>query len=532
MILKSRDIRLIFLILTIFSTLILPISFILRSSYLLRYQASTPIKIKTSRSSIVKTWVGNGIIICDENYDQWYPQICSDKSGGAIITWEDERGGEVGNIFAQRINSMGNLNWTANGVAICTENNTQGSPQICSDGTGGAIITWNDKRNNLHYDIYAQKINFTGDIKWDFNGTEICTMNESQVVPQICSDGNGGAIITWTDYRNGNNYDIFVQRINSSGSVMWNVNGTEICTEGGDQIFPKICSDGTGGAILTWEDSRGADTDIYAQRVNSTGGVQWISNGVPICTANNTQWYPKICSDGIGGAIITWEDYRSDLDYDIYAQYINSTGHVLWIANGSEICTATGDQERPQICSNGHADVIITWQDSRGADTDIYAQMIDSTGDTKWVDNGVVICSANEDQEKPQICSDGNGGAIITWEDWRDIWGHIYAQQVNISGKAQGSTEGVVICTAPLAQKQPRICSDEDKGAIITWFDKRNGVDYDIYAQWVKIESLLNGGKPDQLRIIIIISLTFGGITVIGIIGIYFLRKRRKDEYN
>ena len=32
----------------------------------------------------------------------------------------------------------------------------------------------------------------------------------------------------------------------------------------------QICSDGTGGAIITWEDDRGGVCDIYAQRINST----------------------------------------------------------------------------------------------------------------------------------------------------------------------------------------------------------------------------------------------------------------------
>lgn len=38
------------------------------------------------------TWSINGNIICNETYDQELPQICSDGYGGALITWEDRRG--------------------------------------------------------------------------------------------------------------------------------------------------------------------------------------------------------------------------------------------------------------------------------------------------------------------------------------------------------------------------------------------------------------------------------------------------------
>jgi len=73
---------------------------------------------------------------------------------------------------------------------------------------------------------------------------------------------------------------------------------------------------------------------------------EWTTNGVSICTASGGQSYPKILSDGLGGAIITWQDSRSG-NYDIYAQRVSSTGVVLWTTNGVSICTASGDQWNP-----------------------------------------------------------------------------------------------------------------------------------------------------------------------------------------
>ena len=65
---------------------------------------------------------------------------------------------------------------------------------------------------------------------------------------------------------------------------------------------------------------------------------------VPVCTAANTQQNPRSCSDGAGGAIIAWFDYRSDGSGDIYAQRIGRDGVPLWTANGVAVCTATGGQ--------------------------------------------------------------------------------------------------------------------------------------------------------------------------------------------
>ena len=169
----------------------------------------------------------------------------------------------------------------------------------------------------------------TGVVQWTANGVAICTAAEDQAFSTITSDGAGGAIITWYDYRIGTNYDIYAQRINSSGAVQWTANGVAICTAARHQEFPTITSDGAGGAIITWRDRRsGTNWDVYARRINAAGAVQWTDNGVAISTAANDQLYPTIVSDGAGGAIITWQDYRSGTNWDIYAQQVSANGQL------------------------------------------------------------------------------------------------------------------------------------------------------------------------------------------------------------
>ena len=532
---KKKTIKIVILTLLIISVIDLPITAALVGQYSLGIKTnenSTSNKIEKLQLSAANTWPLNGRAISTEKNDQWYPQICSDGAGGAIITWEDERNGLHGDIYAQSVNSTGDVQWTVDGVAICTENDTQGAPQISDDGAGGAIITWNDYRSGLNYDIYAQKINSAGNTIWNVNGTEISIADDDQVIPQISSDQAGGAIITWNDYRSVSNYDIYVQKIDSTGNVKWIANGTDICTESGNQIFPQICSDGAGGAIITWEDSRGLHTDIYAQRIDSTGNVKWTANGVAISTANNTQWYTQLCSDGAGGAIITWVDYRSGTNYDIYAQRIDTTGDVKWTVDGVAISTAVDNQEIPQICSDGAGGAIITWKDySSGSNYDIYAQRIDSTGDVKWAADGVVICMAKDNQVFPQICSDGAGGAIITWDDSRSEWNDIYAQRIDSAGNVKWMTDGVAICNATFSQRHPQIISGEDEDAIITWLDKRSWVDYDIYAQLIK-ELPLNGDGDEGFPFGILITVVsiVGGVAIVSIIIVFILKKRRKYE--
>jgi hypothetical protein len=55
--------------------------------------------------------------------------------------------------------------------------------------------------------------------------------------------------------------------------------------------------------------------------------VLWTTDGVPICLASGYQYRPTITTNGAGGAIITWYDYRNTSSrYDIYAQNVNADG--------------------------------------------------------------------------------------------------------------------------------------------------------------------------------------------------------------
>ncbi len=386
-------------------------------------------------------WGTYGAAICTATGFQTAPTIVSDGSNGAIITWMDYRNGSDYDIYAQRVNASGAIQWTPDGVAICTATGDQDSPTIASDDSGGAIITWYDYRNTTDYNIFAQRVIISGTVQWDSNGVAICTAAGAQYTPTIISDGSRGAIIAWSDDRSAN-YDIYARHVSANGVAQWAPNGVPICTATGDQYYPTLVSDGSGGAIITWEDGRGTDWDIYAQRVNASGAAQWTPDGVAICTATDVQYYPTLVSDGSGGAIITWWDYRSGSSYNVYAQRVNSDSTVAWAANGVAICTETGDHSSPNastlaIASDGSSGAIITWQDYRnGSDYDIYAQLANASGAVQYPDSGVAISTATGDQTVPTLVSDGSGGAIITWQDARSSSGYyaIYAQHLGSDG--------------------------------------------------------------------------------------------------
>jgi predicted lipoprotein with Yx(FWY)xxD motif len=382
----------------------------------------------------VVQWAANGVPLCTEEGDQYNPQLISDGAGGAIVVWYDTRGADY-DIYAQRVNASGAVQWTLDGVVLSAAPDDQSFPTLTSDGAGGAIVAWDDLRNGLD-DVYAQRIDALGAVQWAVDGVALCTAAQPQFHAAIIPDASGGAIVSWADYRNNTNWDIYAQRVNGSGTIQWAANGVAICTAVNNQDNATITPDGSGGGIVAWYDVRnGSTSDIYAQKVNTSGIVQWTANGVVLCAAASDQYFPIIISDNASGAIVTWYDLRTGSAH-IYARRVDSTGTPQWTANGVALCTATGDQYNPQLVPDGAGGAIVTWEDVRtGSTGDVYAQRVNATGSALWTANGVKLCNATGDQFMPVIAADGAAGAIIAWTDVRGgTFSDVYALRAFANG--------------------------------------------------------------------------------------------------
>ncbi|MCK5219684.1 hypothetical protein KAR10_09180, partial [bacterium] len=225
---------------------------------------------------------------------------------------------------------------------------------------------------------------FGNEGQWTSNGVPICTQTNSQERPAACTASSGGAIIVWQDYRFGN-YDIYAQRIDSNGSIIWTwaKDGLVVCNQPESESAPEIVATASGGAIIVWQ----TGGDIYAQKIDGAGVPLWsgTEDRVIVCNEVNNQANPDILEDGSGGAVIVWEDGRiSDSNIDIYAQKLDSKGAKVWTwaENGVIVCDRFRNQEKPAICPDGSGGVIIVWEDKRegGANNDLYAQRMDSNG--------------------------------------------------------------------------------------------------------------------------------------------------------
>ena len=90
---------------------------------------------------------------------------------------------------------------------VCTASKNQSGVRLIK-GTDGYIVFWQDERR-VYRDIYAQKFDVDGNMKWADNGRVIAAGNNgeasnhllynSQSLTGIVSDTQGGAIALWTE---------------------------------------------------------------------------------------------------------------------------------------------------------------------------------------------------------------------------------------------------------------------------------------------------------------------------------------------
>ena len=404
----------------------------------------------------------SGVPVCMASGDQRVPEVVTDGAGGVIIAWTDLRTGTL-DIYAHHVLASGDLDpaWPLNGLAVCTAPGQQRYHAVASDGAGGAIVCWQDERGDdgtgKRSDIFAQHVLASGvvDPAWPIHGRVLCAATGLQLYPQIASDGGGGAIVAWEDLRDNSgtwttNADVYAQHVLSTGVVdpAWPVDGRAVCAATNIQMDPTLVADTAGGAFVAWDDVRsGTNVDAYAHHVLASGALDpaWPVDGLLLRASADNQVMPAIVADGSGGAFVAWEDGGNTPNADPYAQHVLAGGGIdpAWPAAGRTLCAAARSQWFPAIVADGAGGAIVSWVDQRFGPgvSRVYAQRVLAGGatDASWPDNGREICAAPDWADDAKLVIDGEGGAIIVWDQGTySGTRHIYAQRVQSNGELGG----------------------------------------------------------------------------------------------
>jgi hypothetical protein len=233
-------------------------------------------------------WTANGDPVCMlGTSDSYTPVATSDGASGIFVVWTDGRNGlradGLQDLFAMRLDSAGDpaAGWTLNGVPVTQAAGIQTLPQLASDGSGGLFVAWQDGRDTSVFpanaDIYGLRLTSAGQIAagWSTNGTDLTAISPTREEdPTICAGAAHDFYVAWEDGRNSGR--VYLLRIagDASRPAGWPAGGIEIApATAAPQLNPALCADGSGGAIVSWDDPRVSvqDRNVFALRYSSNG---------------------------------------------------------------------------------------------------------------------------------------------------------------------------------------------------------------------------------------------------------------------
>lgn len=395
--------------------------------------------------------------------------------------------------------------------AVNTDTTTydQDIPSMTVCPNGHYLYAWRDYRQNNNPRIYIQKYNKNLAVGWspDF----AVTTSNNQNNPDIAADTNCKIYVIWNDDRNGNQ-DIFLDKFDATPQSEWGgARKIQTSPNSADQTYPQIIINASSTfGYITWIDARDDLGDIYAHKLKPSGDKDWLNEiKVNSDPATATQGLPKIQLDSDENVYFVWHDNR-DGSNDIYAQKLNSSGGKLWPNDAKVSSFSSGNDNK-----NGDFDIssdqylYVVWQDNRDTHSNIYAQKFDSNGNAIWPNDIKINRDTGEaPQEDPVITEDVSGNFYIAWEDFRNANPDIYMQKINPNGELLMPFDVHIAALNQGNQENPDISINKDGLLTLTWQDNSSG-NYDI-------KSATYSADPQNITNVPNVNLTIQGVKKIG----------------
>ena len=269
-----------------------------------------------------------------------------------------------------------------------------------------------------------------------------------QSLPEVCPSIDGGCYISWYSTASGN-YDVYLQRLDGGGTPQWQPNGILIDGHTQDTWITDydMTVDAGNNAIIVVNDIRaGTDRDIYAYKISPYGALIWGPDGVTISDNNGFEPDPRVAVTSLGNVVIAWQE--EDI---IHLRKLSPAGIDLW---NPPIITLTGQYglSIPRIAPADNDGVILQNLSATGpnwwSDKHLYIHKFDAAGNALWGGlTGIPVQTAGGFgvQMRPEVASDGAGGAYCFWYDTRNNVHHVYAQRILANGTAAWEENGVIV---------------------------------------------------------------------------------------
>ena len=295
------------------------------------------------------------------------------STGEAIVSWFPE-----GESVMQKYDASGNNIWGATQAIIEGGNDTVPA-NIFELSNGDYIMVFHSLTFGINSNLFAQRYNSSGILQW----TNPIQLSNYGTVFNRTYDGlqDGDTVYMGYTVSPGNRFDSFLQRIDADGTLPWGINGSDFDTNATDyEMDTKIAFEEGSNYIwssCTYTNTSQSEKGEYIQKFDKETGARMF-------TDNAKEIFPIGSEKVHAGSMYLINDFpllliKDGLDNGVsptslHALMLDENGDFAWPEETRPLATYSANKRRIQFTKPANNQNVTVFIEDKGTGSKIYAQ--------------------------------------------------------------------------------------------------------------------------------------------------------------
>jgi hypothetical protein len=300
------------------------------------------------------------------------PDVVGHPGGTFTVVWDEYDSGDFYfDIIGRRFDSSGAA--IGGNFQVNTATASQFSPAIASGPGGEFVVAWVDSESKgVRARRFASNGSSVGD-QFDVVPSLTVSPNVQDVDVAI---GNGGQfVVTWEGNDDDTNDDpfngVFAQLFDSSGNPIGGAFQVNTFTPD-NQDHPGVVILPSSDFVVTWQSAYPADSDVKAQRFNSSAMKRGPEFRVNVSTCNQECEQPSIIADQQGNFVIVWQNRYGGLGYErVVGRRFDPQGSPIGTEFQVNTYTTGAQVNAPAVAGQPNGTFVVVWE-NKYQDGDLY----------------------------------------------------------------------------------------------------------------------------------------------------------------
>ena len=398
-----------------------------------------------------KMWAPNGLLVSNNSQSSslvdW--DLMVDDNDNAIVAFTDTRNSGNLNPFVYAISPNGDFLWGTNGIDLNPTTDFQANPKLAKTDDGNIVVAWIIAA--ARYQVGLQKISPTGTKLWGANPIVLQSATEGYGYPDVVTSDSDGVILFHTATTGSfpaQTVKLRAKKISSSGLISWNTNVQELGTIAAFTV-PEVYSDNNNGGLISWHDDRDNNNlqSAFVQRVSSSGSIYFPVNGSEASLkANRHKFNPVVAFDNTTNeTYVFWMETEPNQNQNgISGQKLSLDGTRQWTDNAKifkdlSVAFTTSISYLTSEMGDGKAYLFYLEGNGSGLNDKVEGFACNTSGDFLWTGNFTILSNPTSDKLQLVSTVDVYRNCKLAWGDDRLDGAGIYAQDINPDGQLGNS---------------------------------------------------------------------------------------------